>query len=50
MMSNYPTDTRFIRGNPNLTDIINENRLDEYILYFLVLWDKKKTLNNIKDR
>ena len=42
-------DTRFIKGNPNLTDMINGNRLDEYILYLLVLWDKK-TLNNLKDR
>ena len=42
-------DIEFVRGNPNLTDMINGNRLDEYILYLLVLWDKK-TLNNLKDR
>ena len=30
-------DTEFIWGNPNLTDIINGNRLDKCILYFLVL-------------
>ena len=29
--------------------MINGNRLDEYILYLLVLWDKK-TLNNLKDK
>ena len=36
-------DTGFVWGNPNLTDMINECRLDKYILYFLVLWDKKNT-------
>ena len=47
--STKESDTEFVRGNPNFTDMINGNRLDEYILYFLVLWDKKK-LNNLKDK
>ena len=45
-MSNF--DIGFERGNPNLTDMINENRLDKYILYFL-FYGIRKTLNNLKD-
>ena len=29
--------------NPNLTNMIDEDRLDRYILYFLVIWDNKNT-------
>ena len=36
-------DTGFVWDNPNLIDVINECRLDKYILYFLVVWDKKNT-------
>ena len=25
------SDTEFVRGNPNLNDMLNGNRLDEYI-------------------
>ena len=36
MEDKYHPDIGFVKGNSNLTDIINGNRLDEYILYFLV--------------
>lgn len=42
-------DRGFIMDNPKLTNMLNGNKLDEYILYNLVFWDKKK-LNNLKDR
>ena len=28
-----PTDTELVWGNPNLTNMINEDMLDKYILY-----------------
>ena len=42
-------DTGFVKDNPNLNDMINGNRLDVYILYFLV-YEIIKILNNLNDR
>ena len=42
-------DTGFVRDNPNLTNMINRNRLDEYSLYFLV-YGIIKILNNLNNR
>lgn len=42
-MFDLPHDIGFVRGSPNLADMINGNRLDAYIFYFLVLLEKENT-------